>query len=49
MDVVRFHLSIPSADLATTERWYVEGLGCEVGRRSGQALILNLGGHQLVA
>ena len=44
-----FHLSIPSADLAATERWYVEGLGCGVGRRGGRALILNLGGHQLVA
>jgi extradiol dioxygenase family protein len=44
-----FHLSIPSADLAITERWYREGLGCEVGRRSEHALILNLGGHQLVA
>ncbi|MBM5817620.1 MAG: glyoxalase [Cyanobacteria bacterium K_Offshore_surface_m2_239] len=44
-----FHLSIPSADLARTERWYVEGLGCAVGRRSADALILNLGGHQLVA
>ncbi len=44
-----FHLSFPSADLARTERWYVEGLGCGVGRRSADALILNLGGHQLVA
>jgi extradiol dioxygenase family protein len=44
-----FHLSIPAFDLAATERWYVAGLGCEPGRRSGQALILDLGGHQLVA
>jgi extradiol dioxygenase family protein len=44
-----FHLSIPSADLEATERWYVDGLGCGVGRRSVHALILNLGGHQLVA
>ncbi|MFN9629275.1 MAG: VOC family protein [Cyanobacteriota bacterium] len=49
MAVACFHLSIPSANLAATERWYVEGLGCTVGRRSPQALILNLGGHQLVA
>jgi hypothetical protein len=49
MSLLRFHLSIPSADLAATERWYVEGLGCAVGRRSERALILNLGGHQLVA
>lgn len=44
-----FHLSIPSTNLAATERWYVDGLGCGVGRRSERALILNLGGHQLVA
>jgi extradiol dioxygenase family protein len=49
MAVACFHLSIPSTDLAATERWYVEGLGCTLGRRSPQALILNLGGHQLVA
>jgi extradiol dioxygenase family protein len=44
-----FHLSIPSHDLRVTERWYVEGLGCRPGRRSAHALILDLGGHQLVA
>ncbi|MFM7170207.1 MAG: VOC family protein [Cyanobium sp.] len=49
MAPLRFHLSIPSADLAATERWYAGGLGCGVGRRSPQALILNLGDHQLVA
>lgn len=49
MSPLCFHLSIPCADLAATERWYVDGLGCEAGRRSEQALILNLGGHQLVA
>jgi extradiol dioxygenase family protein len=47
--LLRFHLSIPSTDLAVTERWYGDGLGCGVGRRSRQAVILNLGGHQLVA
>jgi extradiol dioxygenase family protein len=49
MAMIRFHLSIPSVDLAATEQWYASGLGCEVGRRSPQALILNLGEHQLVA
>jgi extradiol dioxygenase family protein len=44
-----FHLSIPCHDLDVTERWYVDGLGCRAGRRSAQALILDLGGHQLVA
>ncbi|MGA1304694.1 MAG: VOC family protein [Cyanobium sp.] len=49
MALLRFHLSIPSADLKATEQWYAGGLGCGVGRRSSQALILNLGDHQLVA
>jgi extradiol dioxygenase family protein len=49
MAMIRFHLSIPSTDLAATEQWYAVGLRCWVGRRSPQALILNLGGHQLVA
>jgi extradiol dioxygenase family protein len=44
-----FHLSIPAHDLEATERWYVDGLGCRPGRRSADALILDLGGHQLVA
>jgi len=49
MDRAQFHLSIPAADLDATQRWYGEGLGCSIGRRSPQALILDLGGHQLVA
>lgn len=44
-----FHLSFPAVDLDATERWYVEGLGCRRGRRSADALVLGLGGHQLVA
>lgn len=43
-----FHLSIPASDLEAMARWYVEGLGCRSGRRSAEALILDLGGHQLV-
>lgn len=49
MDRPCFHLSIPAHDLEATERWYVDGLGCRPGRRSPEALILDLGGHQLVA
>ena len=45
----RFHLSIPVSDLEATEQWYVQGLGCRAGRSSSHALILDLGGHQLVA
>ena len=44
-----FHLSIPAADLEATVRWYVDVLGCRPGRRSAEAAILDLGGHQLVA
>jgi extradiol dioxygenase family protein len=46
---LQFHLSIPALDLDATHHWYVEGLGCVAGRRSTDALILDLGGHQLVA
>ena len=49
MQQVRFHLSIPCGDLDQTHRWYVDGLGCIAGRRSEHALILDLGGHQVVA
>lgn len=49
MDRDLFHLAFPVFDLESTERFYVDGLGCEVGRRSSHALTLGLGGHQLVA
>ena len=45
----KFHLSIPVFDLDATAQWYVGGLGARAGRRSAEALILDLGGHQLVA
>ena len=44
-----FHLSFPVESIAETKRFYIEGLGCEPGRESHGSLILNLGGHQLVA
>lgn len=49
MEPLRFHLSIPATDLEATQRWYGRVLGCTAGRRSDAALILDLGGHQLVA
>jgi extradiol dioxygenase family protein len=48
MDQLRFHLSIPAVDLDATQRRSVEGLGCVAERRSPDALILDLSGHQLV-
>ncbi|SBO43372.1 VOC family protein [Cyanobium sp. NIES-981] len=44
-----FHLSIPARDLELTRCWYERVLGCRAGRGSTAALILDLGGHQLVA
>lgn len=44
-----FHLAFPVRDLEETKRFYVEGLGCTVGRETRQAVTLELGGHQLVA
>ncbi|KPQ37476.1 MAG: putative dioxygenase of extradiol dioxygenase family [Phormidesmis priestleyi Ana] len=44
-----FHLSFPVGNLPETKHFYIEGLGCEAGREGKGSLILNLGGHQLVA
>lgn len=44
-----FHLSFPVENIVETKRFYVEGLGCEPGREGRGSLILQLGGHQLVA
>lgn len=49
MLTVLFHLAFPIHDVEATLRFYVEGLGCTVGRRSKQAVTLGLAGHQLVA
>jgi extradiol dioxygenase family protein len=44
-----FHLAFPIHDIEATIRFYVDNLGCTVGRRSKQAVTLGLAGHQLVA
>lgn len=44
-----FHLAIPVDDIAATKAFYVDGLGCKLGRESPQAMILNFFQHQLVA
>lgn len=49
MDPIRFHLAFPVANIPQTKTFYVEGLGCEVGRETSVSVILNLQGHQLVA
>ena len=49
MNETIFHLAFPVADIVQTKAFYAEGLGCEIGRESPSAIILNLYGHQLVA
>ena len=49
MSKIIFHLAFPIHDVEATLRFYVDGLGCTVGRRSKQAVTLGLAGHQLVA
>ncbi|TAL66315.1 MAG: glyoxalase [Legionella sp.] len=44
-----FHLAFPIHDFALAKRFYVDQLGCELGRESDHALILKLGAHQIVA
>lgn len=49
MNPVLFHLAFPVTDIEQTKEFYAGGLGCEIGRQSRHAVILNLYGHQLVA
>ena len=49
MAATLFHLAFPVQDIPTTKQYYVDGLGCGLGRENKQSVILNLYGHQLVA
>ncbi len=49
MSVVLFHVAFPVTSLEEAKRFYVDGLGCVLGRESSTALTLGLAGHQLVA
>jgi extradiol dioxygenase family protein len=44
-----FHLAIPINDIEKAKIFYCHQLGCELGRATEKALILNFYGHQLVA
>ena len=44
-----FHLAFPTHDLAAAKHFYVDGLGCTLGRESSHAVTFGLAGHQLVA
>lgn len=43
-----FHLAFPVHDLAATKYFYVDGLGCTLGRESATAVTLGLAGNQLI-
>ena len=49
MKNVLFHLAFPTHDVVAAKRFYVEGLGCILGRESSHAVTFGLAGHQLVA
>lgn len=44
-----FHLAFPVHDLAAAKQFYVDGLGCVLGRESSTAVTLGLAGHQVIA
>jgi extradiol dioxygenase family protein len=49
MSDVLFHLAFPTHDIGAAKRFYVDGLGCLLGRESKRAVTFGLAGHQLVA
>ena len=49
MSKIIFHLAFPIENISDTKKFYVDGLGCTVGRQTANSIILNLYGHQLVA
>ena len=44
-----FHLAFPVLDLEEARDFYVNTLGCSIGRESDQWIDFNLYGHQIVA
>ncbi|MBE9032144.1 VOC family protein [filamentous cyanobacterium LEGE 11480] len=48
MQTAIFHLAFPIGNVPEAKAFYVDGLGCELGRESHNAVILNLYGTQLV-
>ena len=46
-DYPRFHLAIPVSDLEESRKFYVENLGCTVGRTSDKWIDFDFFGHQL--
>ena len=49
MSGILFHLAFPIHDIEAAKRFYVDGLGCTLGRESTRAVTFGLQEHQLVA
>ena len=49
MSGIMFHLAFPIHDVDAAKRFYVDGLGCALGRESAHAVTFGLADHQLVA
>ncbi|MCY3729515.1 MAG: VOC family protein [Nitrospira sp.] len=49
MGSVFFHLAFPVHDLDEARRFYVDGLGCTLGRRTSHAMVMEFYHHQIVA
>jgi len=47
MSLNPFHLAFPVADLEQTEQFFVDVLGCSIGRRSEHWIDINFHGHQI--
>ncbi|MBA2652107.1 MAG: VOC family protein [Tatlockia sp.] len=45
---ILFHLAFPLHDFELAKAFYVDQLGCRLGRESENALIFQLGDHQIV-
>ncbi len=46
---VLFHLAFPVHDFKLAKAFYLDQLGCKLGRETEQALIIEFASHQLVA
>jgi len=44
-----FHLAFPVVSLELTEEFYVNTIGCSIGRRTPNSINFNFYGHQIVA
>ena len=42
-----FHLAFPITDIEKTKKWYINTLGCTIGRESEQWVDFNFFGHQI--